>query len=46
VKEIKVELKDGARFEGLLLSHPKFVVIKLKNGYNVALSKDEISKED
>jgi len=42
METIKVKLKDNSQFEGILLLHPKYIIIKLKNGYNVALDKEEI----
>ena len=49
MKKIRIILRDGRVFEGILIPRPRefsenFISIKLKNGYNIGIAKENIER--
>ncbi|MCD6589776.1 Glu-tRNA(Gln) amidotransferase subunit GatD, partial [Candidatus Woesearchaeota archaeon] len=49
MEKIRIILKDGRVFEGILIPRPRefsenFISIKLKNGYNIGIAKENIER--
>lgn len=45
MKSVKVILKNGLKYEGILVDKKEdFIILKLQNGYNIGLKLDEIEK--